>query len=87
MFLTRLLIFGHAHDVHGFSRVLKLLAVVHARHREVPVGQVLVRLGLLDQVLFLLPRVHPVDDLVEDVEGPLVRSLVYRSGLLQQVWE
>lgn len=83
--LTILLLNRHAHDVHGFSRVLKLLAIIHSRHGKVPIGQVLVGLRLLDEVLLLLISTHPVDDLVEDVEGSLVRGLVDSTRLLQQV--
>lgn len=36
--------------------------------------------------LTLLSLIHSVLDLVEHMEGPLVRSLVHCPGFLQQVW-
>ncbi len=83
---TGLLLVGHAHDDHGLLRVLKLLGIVHPRHREVAVGEELVRLRVLNNELFLLCRAHPADELVEDVEGSLIRGLVDGTRLLQQVW-
>ena len=141
---------------------LCFIVLVQTRHREVPIGQVCIRLGIfkqeflwrretsshrncaLDQLTsslvlvtslstnhFFYPRscssqsyiisclgtiaiwfnqsystikvmwlerqregsltslsiVHAIEDLVEDVERPLIRGLAHRPGLLQKVWE
>ena len=84
--LTVLLIFGHAHDVHGFPRVLKLLGIIDSRDWQISVGQELVGLGILDQKLLLGVGIHAIQHLVEDVEGALIRSLTDRTRLLKKVW-
>ena len=75
--LTTLLLVTHAHDVHGFGGILELLAVIHSGDGEVPVGEELVVLGILNQILLLGRRVHPAENLVENMEGPLICGLTH----------
>ena len=73
---TGLLLLAHSHDDHGLFGVFELLSIVNSRYREIAIGKKLVSFGVFNNELFLLSWVHTTDDLVEDVKGPLVRSLV-----------
>ena len=84
-YLTTLFLVRHSHDVHSFDGVLELLGVVDAGHGQVAVGEELVALWIIKDEFRLASTVHAIQHLVEDVEGPLIGSLVDSTRLLQQV--
>ena len=76
---------AHAHDVHGLDRVVVLLDLVDALYRHVRVGQVVVGLEVVEQVLGAVFGRGAFEQLVEDVECALFFGLADRARLLQQV--
>ena len=84
--LTHLLIFRHAHDVHCFGGVTKLLCIVDTCNRQIPVGKELVSLCRLVEKFLLLLLLHSIENLVEDVERPLIGCLTNSPWFLSEIW-
>jgi len=74
------------HDAHGLLEIGKVFGIVHTVDGVAArVLQEVVGVGLLDVKLLLLLFVRTGDELVEDVEGPLVLLLSDDSALLEEV--